>query len=214
MEEHTEGIILRTRLLTETSLIVHWLTPDLGRVATVAKGARRPKSPFAGKLDFMYRANFSFQRSRSGELHSLREVMVRDFQPDMRTNLASLTQASYWVQLVELVTETESPVLEIFDLFLNALRALAAKGPDPRTVLAFEIKLLSGAGLSPIETKVNHLSPGAREILQRLGEADWDFVGKLRLSPGQEKELAGFMEDFLRTHLGRVPPSRRRALPC
>ena len=49
--ESSHGIILRTRPLTETSLIVHWLTPELGRLATVAKGARRPKSPFAGKLD-------------------------------------------------------------------------------------------------------------------------------------------------------------------
>ena len=41
MDERTSGIILRTRPLTETSLIVQWITPDLGRVATVAKGARR-----------------------------------------------------------------------------------------------------------------------------------------------------------------------------
>ena len=34
MIETTRGIILRTRPLTETSLIVHWLTPDLGRLAT------------------------------------------------------------------------------------------------------------------------------------------------------------------------------------
>ena len=46
MIESATGMILRTRPLTETSLIVHWLTPDFGRIATVAKGARRPKSPF------------------------------------------------------------------------------------------------------------------------------------------------------------------------
>ena len=34
-------MILRTRPLTETSLIVHWLTRDFGRISTVAKGARR-----------------------------------------------------------------------------------------------------------------------------------------------------------------------------
>ena len=37
----TTGLVLRTRPLTETSLIVQWLTRDFGRVATVAKGARR-----------------------------------------------------------------------------------------------------------------------------------------------------------------------------
>ena len=64
MTESATGIILRTRPLTETSLIVHWLTPNFGRIATVAKGARRPKSPFAGKLDLFYVADFSFSRSR------------------------------------------------------------------------------------------------------------------------------------------------------
>ncbi|HXA44461.1 MAG TPA: recombination protein O N-terminal domain-containing protein, partial [Candidatus Angelobacter sp.] len=58
MIKNATGIILRTRPLTETSLIVHWLTPDLGRLATVAKGARRPKSPFAGRLDLFYVADF------------------------------------------------------------------------------------------------------------------------------------------------------------
>ena len=69
MIETATGIILRTRPLTETSLIVHWLTPDFGRLATVAKGARRPKSPFAGQLDLFYAADFSFSRSRSSDLH-------------------------------------------------------------------------------------------------------------------------------------------------
>ena len=78
MDERSIGVILRVRPLTETSLIVHWLTPDLGRVATVAKGARRPKSPFRGKLDLFYEADFSFQRSRRSELHNLREVVLRE----------------------------------------------------------------------------------------------------------------------------------------
>ncbi len=49
--ERAHGLVLRTRPLTETSLIVNWLTLELGRVSTVAKGARRAKSLFRGKLD-------------------------------------------------------------------------------------------------------------------------------------------------------------------
>ena len=78
MIETAAGLVLRTRPLTETSLIVHWLTPGLGRLATVAKGARRAKSPFRGKLDLFYLADFSFSRSRRSELHTLREVSLRE----------------------------------------------------------------------------------------------------------------------------------------
>ena len=45
MDEDVNGIILRVRPLTETSLIVHWLTTEHGHFGTVAKGARRAKSP-------------------------------------------------------------------------------------------------------------------------------------------------------------------------
>ena len=79
--ERATGIVLRTRLLTETSLIVHWLTAEQGRLATVAKGALRPKSPLRGKLDLFYVAEFTFQRSRRSTLHTLREVALRDTQP-------------------------------------------------------------------------------------------------------------------------------------
>ena len=61
MIETATGLILRTRPLTETSLIVHWLTPDFGRIATVAKGARRNQSPFLGKLDLFYRGGLFVQ---------------------------------------------------------------------------------------------------------------------------------------------------------
>src|SRR5580700_11628958 len=113
MTETGTGLILRTRPLTDTSLIIHWLTPDFGRMATVAKGARRPKSPFAGKLDLFYLAEFSFQRSRRSELHQLREVSLKETHAAIREELEYLQQASYCTALVEPTTEMETPLPEI-----------------------------------------------------------------------------------------------------
>ena len=140
--ENANGIILRTRPLTETSVIVHWLTPDLGRVATVAKGARRPKSAFHGKLDLFYQCDFSFSRSARSELHTLREVVVRDTHEALRHELGWIQQAAYAAALIEQTTETESPVPEIFELFAGLLDHLPKQPPKPRTVFAFEFKLL------------------------------------------------------------------------
>src|SRR4051812_49420333 len=100
MEERAQGIILRTRLLTETSLIAHWLTAEHGRVATVAKGARRPKSPFRGKLDLFYSADFSYARSRRSELHTLKEVSLLDTHPKLREEIGYVQQASYAAALL------------------------------------------------------------------------------------------------------------------
>src|SRR4030095_8920962 len=101
MIESATGLVLRTRLLTETSLIVNWLTPSLGRIATVAKGARRPKSPFRGKLDLFSAPDFISSRSRRSDLHNLREVGLRDTHFRLRQDLSYLRQASYAAALIE-----------------------------------------------------------------------------------------------------------------
>ena len=45
------AILMRKIRFSDTTLIVEWLTEDFGRLKTIAKGALRPKSTFAGKLD-------------------------------------------------------------------------------------------------------------------------------------------------------------------
>src|SRR5438552_2182974 len=142
MDERALGLVLRLYPLTETSLIVHWLTPDFGRLATVAKGARRPKSPFAGKLDLFYLADFTFNRSRRSELHTLKEVSLRETHLFLRKELGHLRQASYCATLVELTTERETPLPRIFDLLAGLLEDMRGHPPEAQTIFAFELKLL------------------------------------------------------------------------
>ena len=87
MDEHATGLVLRLFPLTETSLVVHWLSPEAGRIGTVAKGARRPRSSFQGKLDLFHLAEFSFRRSRRSELHTLCEVVLKEPFPNLRTDV-------------------------------------------------------------------------------------------------------------------------------
>lgn len=209
----THGLILRTRPLTETSLIVHWLTPDLGRVATVAKGARRPKSAFRGKLDLFYEADFSFARSRSSELHTLREVILRQTHSRLREDLHALQQAAYCTALLEQTTETETPIPMLHALFHALLTEVVQGAGEPRTVLAFEAKLLVELGQQPDMDEVK-LSPGSRQIYARLELEDWAALARLKLSAGQEVELRQFLHGFLIYHLGRIPKGRGDALRC
>src|SRR5438093_4410405 len=182
MDEKSTGLILRTRPLTETSLIVHWLAPEAGRIATVAKGARRPKSPFRGKLDQFYLADFSFMRSRRSDLHVLREVSLRDTHRALREDLHLLRQAAYCALLVEQATETGTPLPGIFRLMKDLLAFLPGYPAGPLPVLAFEWKFLAETGLQP-DPSQSGLSPGAQQGLQQLTSADWDLLAKLRFSP-------------------------------
>ncbi|MBL9138815.1 MAG: DNA repair protein RecO, partial [Verrucomicrobiales bacterium] len=126
MEERTTGIVLRIRPLTETSLIVQWLTADAGRISTVARGARRPKSAFRGKLDLFHEADLTFRRSRSSDLHTLSEVALLGTFEALRLDWRKLRQASYGVTLVELATEVDTPVREIWEEFRGFLGRVAA----------------------------------------------------------------------------------------
>ena len=211
MIESGSGIILRTRPLTETSLIVHWLTPDLGRIATVAKGARRPKSPFAGKLDLFYAADFSFSRSRRSDLHNLREVKLLETHGAIREDILKLQQAGYAAAFIEQATEMEAPLPEIFEVTRGFLQHLCAHTPQPQTIFALEFKLLQELGLEP-NFEETHLTPGAKKIVQTLLAGGWADGARLRLSDTQHSELRQFLHGFLIFHLGRLPRGRAAAL--
>jgi DNA repair protein RecO (recombination protein O) len=142
--EKTRGLILRVLPLTETSLIVDWLTPDCGRISTAAKGARGAKSPFRGKLDLFYLADFTFSRSKRSELHTLRELKVLETHPSFRKDIHALQQASYCARLLIQATEKETPLPELFALLTETLQRLS-----PEVVLQFEIALLTELGLTP-----------------------------------------------------------------
>ena len=211
VEQKTTGIILRTRPLTETSLIVQWLSPEHGRIDTVAKGARRAKSPFRGKLDLFFEAAFTFVPSRRSELHTLREAGVLDTHPALRTDLPRLQLASYAVMLIEQTTEKQTPMPEFHDIFHGFLKNLAAHPAEPKLVLAFELKLLSLLGQQP-DTTQGTLMPGTREILQQLTARDWPALSSLLLSAAQVQELARFLHGFMQFHLGRIPKGRSSVL--
>ena len=211
MDESSPGLILRTRPLTETSLIIHWLTPELGRISTVAKGARRAKSPFRGKLDLFYEADFSFARSRRSDLHNLREVVLRETHGAFRRELNWVQQASYCAALIEQTTETETPMPEVYALMSSCLASLAGYTPNARTVLSFELKMLECLGQQP-DLAETHLEPETKQAAIDLSLAEWKTLPDLTISDRQMTQLRAFLHGFLIYHLGKLPSGRGAAL--
>ena len=211
MEERTCGIILRTRPLTETSLVVQWLTPDLGRIFTVAKGARRPKSPFLGKLDLFYEADFSFARSRRSDLHNLREVSVRNLNAALRQEMERLSQASYFAVLLEKSTEPESPILELHELLKQALAHFTNHPASPEVVFVFELKLLCALGYEPELTAIR---AGARKHAEAaLNHSFEDSIRDLsQIETAAKQELNQLLQRAIGVALERIPAQRAGAL--
>jgi DNA repair protein RecO (recombination protein O) len=211
MIQNATGLILRTRPLTETSLIVHWLTPTFGRIATIARGARRPKSPFLGKLDLFYETDFSFSRSRHSDLHILREVGLRELHGAIREDILKLRQAAYAAAFIEQATETETPLPAVFELLHGFLDCLCRQRPAAQLVFAFELKLLRELGLNPDLRKTN-LTAGAKQIVRAFLKNGWQACLRFKLARAQKSELRQFLHGFLIFHLGRLPKGRAAAL--
>jgi len=145
--ESTEAILLRKRKFSDTSLIVSWCTQSLGCVQTIAKGARRQKSPFAGKLDLFFEAEISIVRSRKSDLHTLTEVVLKNPFVGIRSNYLRTQSAAYFVELIEICTERDHREPELFGLLRRAFGYLDANDPTARAVAHFETELACIAGV-------------------------------------------------------------------
>jgi DNA repair protein RecO (recombination protein O) len=178
----TKAIVIRLTRLTETSLIVHWFTESHGLVKTVAKGARRAKSPFAGQIDLFFGGEITFSRARQGELHSLREVAIHDWREGLRLHYNSTLLAAYCCQLMESAVEPEHPDPGLFDLLKRALDHLGSRPPSLRALGHFETELAKLLGVLDHQRKTETslrdalgLLPSSRgELIERLSPAS-DF---------------------------------------
>lgn len=158
--DKARGIVIRLTKLSDTSLIVHWCTREAGLFKTVAKGARSPKSPFAGKLDLFVEAEVVWVPSRKSELHLLKEVEVVDFHEELRKSYADTVLAAYFGQLLEQVVEREHPVPELFELLKRALDYLGTERASRRVMLHYERRLAELLG-------VGHEGQNAGAALER-----------------------------------------------
>jgi DNA repair protein RecO (recombination protein O) len=211
MIEAATGLVTRVRQLTESSLIIHWLTPEAGRIATVAKGARRQKSIFQGKLDLFYHCQISFVRSRRSELHTLREVKLLETYPFLRKDIQLLQQACYCAALIEISTEFETPVPNVYGLVLKLMAILSSRPAEAQTIFGFELKLLRELGFSP-DLNSHSLNAGTKEIIKALTDAEWPSPARLILSTAQEREISHFLQTFIVFHLDKIPKGRSEAL--
>lgn len=144
--EKTIGTIIRLTKLTESSLIVHWCTADAGIIKTVAKGGRRAKSQFAGKLDLFIEADLVWSPARTGELHKLFELDVSNYRQGLRKSYGQTVAATYFCQLVDQVIEPQVPTPEFFDLLSKGLDYLCEKA-DMRIVRHFEKRIAEHLGI-------------------------------------------------------------------
>ena len=152
----TEAVVLRSIDYGETSQIVTLFTRKKGRLAVMAKGARRTKSSFGSTLQPMAYTQVVFYYRDTRGLQTLSESAHLKPFLDLRRDLEKITLGLRLVEFVYALTEEEDAQPSLFDLLAASLRALDAASERPANVLPyFQLRLAGVLGFAPAFEKTD-----------------------------------------------------------
>jgi DNA repair protein RecO (recombination protein O) len=143
-----EAIVLRTYKLGEADRIVVLLSRDHGKVRAVAKGVRKTKSRFGGRLEPP--GNVSLLLYRGRELDIITQAEALDAYRQLRADLTRMTDAMALLEAVDHVAQEREPNPELYRMLRGALHTLAGGPPSPLLVAGFYWKLLALEGVGPV----------------------------------------------------------------
>ncbi len=146
----TEAIVLRSLRYGEADRILHLYTPHRGRVGAIAKGVRRAKSRFGGRLEPFFRVQLVLYEGRS-DLLTVTSAETVAPHARLRTDGPALDAAARACDAVSRLFDTPEPNPAVFNLLANELALLDGEPAqaDDAGRLAFRLKLLLAAGLAP-----------------------------------------------------------------
>jgi DNA repair protein RecO (recombination protein O) len=151
----TEAVVLRSMRYGEADRILHLYTPARGRVGAIAKGVRRARSRFGGRLEPFFRLRVELHEGR-GELLTVTGAQTVDAYARLREDASALDAAARACDAVGRLFETSEPHPGVFNLLCRELALLDERATRDRTTvdarpgaLAFRLKLLLAAGLAP-----------------------------------------------------------------
>jgi DNA repair protein RecO (recombination protein O) len=223
---------------SESSLILELLTREHGRIAVVAKGAKKPSSNFRPVLLPLQPLHVAF--GGDGEIRTLKSAEWQGGQV-MPTGEALLS-GYYLNELLLRLLARDDPHPVLFDVYAASVRVLAGEQPSllQPALRAFELLLLREIGLLPsLDAQTATLAPleghgryalhaegglleaegpderasltGAQwQALQRALDAPAPFEATLRAAAGMG-ELKPQLRALLHYHCG-VPTLRTRQL--
>ncbi|MGH2960651.1 MAG: DNA repair protein RecO [Solirubrobacterales bacterium] len=154
----TEAIVLRSIRFGEADRILHIYSSTRGRIGAIAKGSRRPRSRFGGRLEPFFRLDLMLHEGR-GELATVTGAATVDGHPRLRESASTLDAAGRGCDAVLRLFDAAEPNPAAYNLLCRYLGLLdgevetesgdGMQVADLETALAFRLKLALAAGFSP-----------------------------------------------------------------
>lgn len=144
---HDQGIVLRSFPFGEADKVVVLLSPNHGKLRTVAKGIRKTKSRFGGRLETFSHVDLVLYEGRN--LDTITQVeMIEPFH-FLRSDLDRVMAAGAMVEVADAVAQENESAVRLFLLLQRGLRALDAGPVHPDLVTAFLLKAADTIGVAP-----------------------------------------------------------------
>ena len=143
------GVVLKTTPLRESDLLVVLYTATHGRVAAVARGARKSQRRFAGALQLLVLGRYQLGRRPRGDLWGLDAAEVEREWMQLAGDVFAVAHASYVAELVAALLPPEAPEPHVLDVIVALWDSIAEGGPSPAALRAVELELLDIAGHRP-----------------------------------------------------------------
>ncbi|MDR1799510.1 MAG: DNA repair protein RecO [Bifidobacteriaceae bacterium] len=145
-----QGLVLRTHKLAEADRIVTLLTREHGKVRAVAKGVRRTKSRFGGRLEPFMHVDLMAYEGRNLDTVTQAETLGA-YAEAIAGDYARFTSACAVVEAADKLTPVErEPALQLYHLTVGAVAALARGAHAPGLVVdSYLLRALGVSGYAP-----------------------------------------------------------------
>lgn len=144
---HDQGIVLRSYPFGEADRVVVLLSPNRGKIRTVAKGIRKTKSRFGGRLEPFTHVDLVLYEGRN--LDTITQVAVLEPYPRLRTDLDAVVAAGTMVEAADAVAQEGESSIRLFLLLQRGLKALEAGHRGSDLITSFLLKLADVVGVAP-----------------------------------------------------------------
>ncbi len=209
----TEAIVLRSIRYGEADRILHLYSTARGRIGAIAKGSRRPRSRFGGRLEPFFRLDLVLHEGR-GDLATVTAASTVAGYARLRSSGPALSAGARACDAVLRLLDSAQPNPPAYNLLCRYLAHLDEPAVEPRleTALSFRLKLALAAGFSPELASCARC--GEAEHLSGFSGAAGGVVcagcehGSFDLSPQAHR----FMVDALGNPLAEAPEAGRSAL--
>jgi DNA repair protein RecO (recombination protein O) len=209
----TEAVVLRSIRLGEADRVLHLYTVDRGRIGAVAKGVRKVKSRFGGRLEPLSRVKLVLHEGRS-DLCTVTAADTVHAHATLRERRASIERATDACDAVLKLFDAAEPNQPAYNLLCHELSLLDSDAELATfgQALAFRMKLLLAAGFVPELAAC--AACGEREHLGAFSAAAGGIVcpGCEAGSFALDAEAHAFMANALAKPLSEAPEAPDWAL--